>query len=735
MIRRHLTLFGFYALLPCLAFYWPIFNATTHIPGAYPVDYFHFHWNYWWIRHALTTPGLNVYETTYVFAPFTTNLGYHTLAIFWFPLWALLEPLFGSLVAMQAIYITGIALTGYFFYLLARRKGVHSGLALAGGAALQLVPLSYVAYWNNDPNLVGFFWLPALLLLWGKIARVNASHPRVAKLALWALLLGLAFYGMVMTDLQYPLFLACLIVPYGVLTLLQAPGNAARLRLVAVGTTGIVIMIALLWFVGPLPYILSFDRSSLAPGPPEHAYGIVFPDGFLWRAQEYWRVPSVGTFVTAAALLALVVAWRWRRADRRWFWLALTIFPLLMALGPTITLFGQDVPMPYRLLHQALGGIFRFTLRFAPVYIIPALIFAGLVFTPLLNRRKSAAVFVSAALLFAVALDVRLYEPVAIHPALPAYTFYEAMRREPYDYVIVEIPTGAGTGEAQFNNFEQLTTQFYALVHEKRLITAFIARAPTDNFWYLRTGDPTLSWLGQRILLDPTAAETQMHQMIVNYPVGYFVIHGDMLGLQNGTIEEIVGYFNSLPDLLCPYTVEGAAIVYRTTWHPDGCAQYGRRPPQSAPGVYRVDIGAAGDTRYLGWGWHWPESVFDITLRWTGQPVRLADFSLAAANDATVYVDLPPNNYTLRFSAQSFNAAREVTIAVNGVVVGSVEMSAAGLAEYALPLPREAVGPGTHIVVVFSYASVESAAQLGLSADERPLAIALDWLEFAPSAP
>src|SRR6266436_3103027 len=77
-MKRHVGALSFFVLLAMLALYWPLLHLTTHVPGNSTTDYFHFNWNYWWIRHALTTPGLNIYETNFVMFPFVSNLAYHT---------------------------------------------------------------------------------------------------------------------------------------------------------------------------------------------------------------------------------------------------------------------------------------------------------------------------------------------------------------------------------------------------------------------------------------------------------------------------------------------------------------------------------------------------------------------------------------------------------------------------------------------------------------------------------
>ena len=53
-----------------------IFDNGVKVAGY---DFFNYNWNFWWIRHALTTPGLNVYENNFAMFPYTTNYGYHAL--------------------------------------------------------------------------------------------------------------------------------------------------------------------------------------------------------------------------------------------------------------------------------------------------------------------------------------------------------------------------------------------------------------------------------------------------------------------------------------------------------------------------------------------------------------------------------------------------------------------------------------------------------------------------------
>jgi hypothetical protein len=254
-------------------------------------------------------------------------------------------------------------------------------------------------------------------------------------------------------------------------------------------------------------------------------------------------------------------------------------------------------------------------------------------------------------------------------------------------------------------------------------VNGFISRAPLENFWYLYRDDPMLSWLGQRRLLEAERVTEQLRERIFDWPIGYIVVHQDYTRRNGAQPLEISGFFNTLDDLLCPPIVEGDALFYRTTWHPDGCDP--RTPPETAPGVVTLDVGASGDERYLGWGWYEHELVAGLTLRWAGDQPQ-----------ARLYVDLPPDAYTIAISMQAFNEPRRVHLLVNGEPLpGEVTVSDAGLQAYTFDLPADRLGDGHHAEIALAYDNWLVPAEIGQSADQRRLAVAVDWIQFARKTP
>ncbi len=773
--RLHLLAIGFYGLLAFIILYTIIFNSGVQVPGF---DYFNYNWNFWWIRHALSTPGLNVYLNDFVMAPHVSNFGYHALTAFWYPVWALIEPLAGTLNAMTFIIFLMCFLNGYALFVLLLREGAAPALALLGGAMLQASPVSRYFYYNNHINLGDWFWLPVSILLWQQIIG-TAGQGRWVRSLVWGGVLGLALWGIGHTDLQFPIFVAFWLVPYALWTLWKLFRSAYndpnistfRSRYSTLGIIffasllALIIGVSLLWFAGPLPYMRNFT-GALAPGPVEDRPGIPFPRGYLSLDPVWWwwNTPTLGGSVTILLIISLVVSFVILRRHAknktptvtdsngvgRWFWMLVLIPPLLLSMGPNITVFGVSIPMPFRILHAITAGNFRMPWRLAPIFVAAAAVFIAQTWTPILFsvrstisentvrinpvRGRALRMFALVVVILLTALDIRLYQTAPLEAAMQPYQFYSEIGREqgtPYDdEVVLEVPTGAGTGEILIGDTRPIQYQFYGMTHHKRMLNGFISRTPVENFWPIRYDDPLLAWLGQRRFLEVDTDTAELRQIIKDWPVGYIVVHQDDVGRNGPTPQEIIGYLNSVPDLVCPVWVERDAVVYRTYWHPDGCPS--RTPAETETGVYHIDIGSSGDEKYIGWGWHWPELVgLDTTWRWTGEYPQ-----------TKLYVDLPAGAYQVSLAAQAFWEARTIKLLVNDVplsVVSSAAQSATdtqsvvqpkSLQTFTFTLPADVVGQGKHLTLTLDYDAVIVPKNVGQSEDPRKLAVAVDWVEF-----
>jgi hypothetical protein len=722
-VRQHAVIFATFALIACLPLYTLLFNGSTHVPGDWTTDYYHFHWNYWWMRHAWHN-GLALYETNYVFAPLTNNLAYHTLTPLFFPVWALLEPWVGTLWAMNTIFVLALALCGYSMFCLLRSEQIGIAWALGGGVLFMLTGALLHAVMMTTLHYLGFFWLPLLILLWKALCARLTERPTLTLSAGAAVLLGAALYGTIMTDYQYALYALAVVGPFGVARWWVLPSWGLRVRLALIVIAGVAAALAALWWAGPLPALLAFDRSGITPPPMSDAHSIPFPLGYLSRLDPYQRLLSLGAMVLPLLLISVGISlWQLRRGQRdgrRWLWLMMAVPLLILSAGPYIMIGDVRWPMPYSLLHEVLGGVFRNPARFGVVALLPMWVFIGRTYSSLrLSHGRAVRLLMAAAGLCVVLWDARVYAPMPLIPVPYPYTFYAAMGREPYDYVVLEVPTGGGTGEALVGEYRFLETQFYGLTHGKRMVNGMIARAPISAFWYLRTDSPALSWLGQRRLLDPVLAEADLRRIIAEYPVGYIVIHQDIIGLESPTNGEIIGYLNSLPDLLCPAWIEGAAVVYRTSAHPDFAACPLRTPPL-VDGTYQLDIGGI-DEAMLGWGWHRRESVAGFSVRWTGAP-RVD--GIAAAD---LWVMVPPAAYRLTLTAQAYQQPLLVQLWLNDVAIGSPIQVDTVLGDVVFEVPASAFADSAEPYRIRLTATPAAAP------DGRPLALMVERVRLTPT--
>jgi hypothetical protein len=303
---------------------------------------------------------------------------------------------------------------------------------------------------------------------------------------------------------------------------------------------------------------------------------------------------------------------------------------------------------------------------------------------------------------------------------LPIYDFYRQMGQDETPYLVVEVPTGAGSGVHLVGQAEVQQYQYYGIIHGKKMINSHISRIQTAHWWWLRTDDPLLSWLGQRRYLEAEVVEAQLSHIIPGYPLGYIVVHQDAVkGDDPSTNEEIIGYLNSLPQFFCPPVVEGPAVAFRSTWHPDGCITT-RTPPQAHPNEYWIDIGAPGDEAFLGEGWHYREQIAGLSLRWSGR-----------TEQTILYLTLPADDYRLSLTLQAYHEPRQVTLLANDSPLGEpTTIGTEGLQEVSLDLPARAFTDGKNLTLTLRYdGRVQPSAVVG-GGDERPLALLVDWIRL-----
>ncbi|MFP4322294.1 MAG: hypothetical protein ACLFTK_07565 [Anaerolineales bacterium] len=663
-------------------------------------DYYHAHWNYWWMREALTQSDLRVYETNYILFPYNIDLSLHTLAEFWFPLWALVEPLTNHFVAMNVILWSGLAWTGVATYFFLRQQGAPPAAAWVGGAWMSLMPAFTWAAAMTLPQYVAGFWFVVPFALWHHIA-LTRSAPA-------ALLLGVVFWGMLLTDRSSLLVVALGLAPYALWTL-YATLPQHRLRLLALGAVPFVVLGALGWFIAPLPDVLAFDRSTVSPADLQSTRNFALPlRGFL--GYDGNTDDGLGILLGALTLISLAVP----AQDRvRWVWFGLGAWLMLLSLGPDIQIGNMRVVLPYRLVYEATDGVFRAVARFAALGALCWLVFIGRTWSPYVRRwAPKWRVWGAALLLLAVLANLRALQPFEAGPPIQPYAFHQTLRNDPDDYVLIDVPVSVGSGWISYGNFQE--AQFYALDHHKRTTNGLVARLPGDVYGFFLF-NPTIGWLGGFRPLDEDHVRAELGELIAVWGVGYINVYQDYLGPSQA--EEIISFLNTL-DYLCPVTVERDAVFFRTRAHPafDAC------PPRwPANAAQQIDIGTPGDERYLGAGFHGAEVIGGPRARWMG-----------TAPSAELFIDFPDQPPAmLEINVLGFAEPQSLTIWLDELELGTFVISpTAGYQTVQVPLPPDLPPQDGSRRLRLDYPPPQSPAARGLSPDARPLSLALDWVRF-----
>ena len=275
-----------------------------------------------------------------VLAPYTHNLAYHTLAAAQ-SVYLALVPLAGG-GGGQPHHGAGAHWTGTDGRVPAPPGG-QPGRGADREAALAFAPYMLDHAASSHPNLIAVFWLrwrcccgSAWLSLAGRPALLSASRCG----------------GMWLTDPLVLLWVAALLGPYALLTLVRQ--RAAWGRIVALGVLALAVMLALGYVLAPLRQMLAYDTEELIPADDYtlRAYSLPLEALFF---QPGDRDRSLGLLLNALVLAGLFVPGGDRR---RWFWLLAALPALILALGP-MRVGGVRVPLPFRLVFELTEASFR----------------------------------------------------------------------------------------------------------------------------------------------------------------------------------------------------------------------------------------------------------------------------------------------------------------------------------------------------------------------------------------
>jgi hypothetical protein len=737
------AVFLLYTALACVTLSTLLPHFTTAVPGGKDSDYYQFLWGYWWIGHALQN-GQSPLWTDYTLYPHLNNLSIHTLAPIWYPVYAVAEPLVGTIGAGNLMVLLGFPITGtlMFAWLRRRLRGRLAALAFTGGLVYAFSPYMMTHASYIQLNLTPLWWFPLILLLWDELA-----FPERLPRGVTAVLLGLALWGVWLTDLQYLIWLALAAWGYVLWTLW-----AARRRLLPVlawGGLAAVIMALLAW-VYPLAALSQVNLNPLEYPPAGlttlHAYSVPLAAlvGLAPNVETKTLGHVLAWLIWAGIVAAFIHGYRGRVGARHalplhqseissvqsvsqpvgatralplqpsessstgpfipqpsvWFWLAIGLVPLVLALGPDITLGETTLPLPYTLLHNLLKGQHRIPGRLTGPAAFLLITFLALAWLPWLERwwaRRRAFVVGGLALAgAAVMADVGALSPFPTRD-IPDYPIYHQIAQDKRDFVVMDVPVGTQYGWTGIGN--GYFSMFYGAIHQHKMVNGWLARIPYSTLdYYIQS--PLFSWLAGARDASPAEQQQAADELARDrqqWPIGYMIAYRNWIATDKQTTW--IGWLNMQPGFCAPEQSADSALIW---WKAEtlGC--------DTAP-TTRIDTGE--NWTAFGAGWYNPETIGGPAGRW-------------ATQDAALRVNLKPDTaYRLTFSALAFGSMQEVQFGGGD----RIRLSDRDWTQYTVTLPPNSAPDG---LLRLHHRSKQSAASLGISDDARPLAAAYTAFVF-----
>ncbi len=643
---------------------------TTAVPGGRDTDYYQFMWNYWWMRFAFAH-GQSPLWTNYVFYPHVSNLSIHTLAAVWYPVYTVVEPLLGRVAALNTMIVLAFSLSGTAMFAWLRRKLADTNAMLAldfvGGVAFAFSPYLMVHSSYAQLNLTPLWWFPLLLLLWDEIA-----SPRWLPRRVTAILLGLALWGVVVTDLQFLVWVPFVVAPYALWTLWTLRRERRWLAPVICGVVALAGAGVLSWFY-PLAALreVNLNPAEYPPAGLTTLYHYSLPPAALFGLAPNEEVRTLGHVLPVLfwAVLILLV-WRRRSRERGRFpllWLLLIVPPLLMAFGPDIEIAGVHIPTGYMLLHELLKGQHRIPSRFTGAVITILITFLALAWSPLVvrwwQRRRALTIAALIAVSFALLYDVGGFDAFPVR-ALPEYDIFHRIAKDPRQYVVFDVPVGVQYGWTGIG--KGFLAMYYSQVHEHPIVNGWLARIPYSTLDYYQK-QPLFAWLAGVQTLNANEkreAATNLASLVKTWPVGYVFAYRDWMS--DAQQNEWIGWLNEQPEF-CPAQQSPDSALLWWKARALGC------DPFIEQNV--LQIGNPADWRAIGTGWYTPERIGETPARWSSQ-------------DSTLRLTLDPaRSYELTFSAVAFGKGRTVSLSADRPLGDTIALADDDWHEYTINIP------------------------------------------------
>lgn len=551
-----------------IAVTWPLaehMNAIRLVGGDGPNKY----WRFWQTAEALRA-GQNPayidmlgYPVARVWPIYGVSLA---IPVLFSPFTRLASPAF----AYNLSLILSFGLTGYTAFLLVRDVVGGTRGALLGGLIVMLFPARAVHAYVGHVEFASLY-IPLLALV---VLRRGVQHGAWPVALVGGMLTGLA--ALVHTTVTAYFLLPLLAALMG-LTLWQArqDGRLRRALLVGLGAAGAALIVSMPAYVPLLRYIAANPGIVAEPGDSRFfadALNFLTPyplNPLLGELaarfgdptvlfENYEKTAAVG--LSVAALAAAGLALRPRR--EAWFWLAVTLAAVVLALGPTLTVGGEQVlfrgkpvRLPYRTLDKApLLSFGRTPGRFTGVVSVGLAMLAahGLASVGRLTGRgwRLSALSAAAALLVAAEYVVP-YNALHSGELVRVPDAVHALAEQPETGGVLSVPVGRVRSEAMF----------YQTVHHRPLVAGRVDRDinPMAGLLELARQATTPHDAGL-----PDADAASVNAMLAHYGVETVLLHRSSLkdaelAANEARLEALFGEPTAQDERVAVYAVDASA--------------------------------------------------------------------------------------------------------------------------------------------------------------------------------
>ncbi len=339
---------------------WPLtLHLGDQVIGPFHGDNLEYIWKIWWVEHAVVDLRQSPLIQPDVHYPHGYSLAYGEITPIHTYLGIPLTALFGPVVTYNLFILVSAVLGGLFTFLLVRELTASTPAGVVAGVVFAFCPYRMARIAGNLP-LVDTHWLPLFFLFLERFIRRWSDEQEKREL-MDAAAMGLAFSAAVLSSWYYGVVLG-LLAPIYLAARIRSGWRtvswrrAFRAGLVFVATAGILILPFL------LPY-MEIQQAGAARVPLEQAafwsanlsdFVLPNPRHVIWgdwvqRNLTPFPEGLPYEFLVGWGLLPSILAlYGWRRgrlaAKRAWGWLSL--FALVLSLGPVLKVLGAVITLP-----------------------------------------------------------------------------------------------------------------------------------------------------------------------------------------------------------------------------------------------------------------------------------------------------------------------------------------------------------------------------------------------------